>query len=455
MLFIGSILLLLIINILLYVFYKKNRDSKLQLRNNELTYTEHKSESVLVSRKINHNATKVISRLIKKGYLAYAVGGCVRDILLNLSPKDFDIVTDATPEQILALFKNSRLIGRRFKLIHVVFGREVIEVATFRACSERKSKKSKSGRLLLDNTYGTIEDDAIRRDFTVNAIYYDHKHNKLLDFSNGIEDLNNNILRIIGDAEARYKEDPVRMIRAVRFSCMLNFKLEHTTETAILPLSHLLEDVPPGRRYNEVVKLMYTGCLTDIFKQLIKFDLFRHLFPVPSKFLEKDHKYKDFVYQATKNTDARILKGKTISPSFMLAVLLWKPVKYLTSRYIADGMDRIPARQQAIKQVISEQIVCTSIPKYFVSAIREIWELQYKLENRKPKQIYFVLSHPRFRAAFDFLGVRDSAGLLENSTYNWWDKIQYLGKSKQESMIKALIKNKHQRKHDKSKKRIN
>lgn len=451
MLFIGSIFLILILCILLYSFYRKSRGSNLQLRKGRLAYNEHKFEAVLVRRKVNHNAMKVMSRLIKEGYLAYAVGGCVRDILLDLSPKDFDIVTDATPEQILALFKNARLIGRRFKLIHVMFGREIIEVATFRASNNKKSKKSKSGRLLLDNTYGTIEDDVIRRDFTANAIYYDHKGNRLLDFSNGIEDINNKILKIIGSAEERYKEDPVRMVRAIRFACKLKFQLEDNTKNAILPLSCLLDDVPPGRRYNEVVKLMYTGCLTDIFKQLIKFDLFCHLFPVPNKFIAKDSKYKDFVYEATKNTDARILEGKTISPSFMLAILLWKPVNYLTERYIADGIDQVPARQQAMKQVIAEQIVCTSIPKYFISTIRDIWELQYKLESRKPKQVHFVLSHARFRAAFDFLGVRDRVGLLESPTYNWWDKIQYLNKTKQELMIKALTKNK---KRGKSKKKI-
>ena len=395
-------------------------------------------------RNISENALKVVNRLNNQGYEAYLVGGCVRDLYLDLHPKDFDVATNATPEQVRKLFRNSRLIGRRFKLVHVLFGREMIEVATFRANHEvhhdrNKSHHSESGRILRDNVYGTIEDDAARRDFTVNAMYYDARDFSVVDFCNGVEDIENRTLRLIGDPQTRYKEDPVRILRAIRFAAKLDFDLSPQTKAPIKELSGLLRDVPSARLFDEVLKLLQSGQGVKTFKLLREYGIFESLFPATEHCLrDGDTTAERLILQSLRSTDKRIAKDRPVTPAFLFAALLWSPMRRLAMDLRDQGVPPVPALQQAAMTVLDNQVAHTAIPKRFSIMVREIWDLQGRLERRQPRSIESLLENPRFRAAYDFLLLREQSGEQLDNAGLWWTNIQEVNDDSRHGMIREL-----------------
>lgn len=385
-----------------------------------------------VSRKdINHTALKVLYRLQNAGYEGYLVGGCVRDLQLGLKPKDFDVATDATPEQVRKLFSNSRLIGRRFRIVHVTFGREIIEVTTFRGRTDDNNdnhlqKQSDEGLLLRDNVYGSLEEDAERRDFTVNALYYTPKDFTLKAYGSGMNDLENKVLRIIGDPETRYREDPVRMMRAVRFAAKLGFSIEPRTGDLIPELAPLLSNVAAARLFDEVIKMLMSGHGLSTWRLMREYNLVEPLLPATHAALKAstDGYYDAFIEQALVNTDDRINRGKPVTPAFLYAALLWPPVREEAEHSINMGTPEQPAWLQAMGKIVAHQISSIAIPKRFSIPMKEIWELQLRLPKRTPKRAEQVASHPRFRAAYDFLLLRENAGEKTGNLGQWWTDYQ-------------------------------
>ncbi|MCB1866297.1 MAG: polynucleotide adenylyltransferase PcnB [Chromatiales bacterium] len=376
---------------------------------------------------ISESALKVLYRLHKSGFQAHLVGGGVRDLLLGREPKDFDVATDARPEQVAELFRNARLIGRRFRLAHVRYGRDIVEVATFRKGSDPDEDHDGmtvdgDGRLLRDNVYGTIEEDAWRRDFTVNALYYNIDDFSVLDFVGGRADLDAGVIRLIGDPERRYREDPVRMLRAARFAAKLGFTLEKHTEELIWQLGGLLGDIPPARLFDEVLKLFMTGHALQSFEQIRHFRLFGQLFPATESALaqEVQHFPITFVARAMENTDVRIADGRPVTPAFLFATLLWEPVRLRAEREMTS--EAVPAEviDRAADAVLDGQAARVSIPRRFTSVIREIWRLQPRFEQRNGNRAKRFLTHPRFRAAYDFLLLRAESGEVEPALAEWW-----------------------------------
>ena len=382
-----------------------------------------------VSRRLlSPSALKVMQRLHDHGYKAYLVGGGVRDILLNQQPKDFDIATNAHPEQVHALFKNSRLIGRRFKLVHILFGRETIEVATFRGkADEHKEKQSEHGMLLRDNEYGTIEEDAIRRDFTINALYYSPKDFNIYDYVDSLSDIQNKFIRLIGDPDTRYREDPVRMLRALRFAAKLDFTIEAKTKQAIVDLAPLLGNISAARLFDEVLKLFLSGKAVVIFKALRHFNLFEPLFPSINHTLTHNSRrafYLSMIEHGLNNTDERIRAEKPVTPAFLYATLLWPEVDRRWTLLKSQGMADFPALQQASQQTLSEQVKHISIPKRFSLMMKEIWEFQIRLRRIQGKKPLQLIEEPRFRAAYDFLLLRELAGEDCQGLGVWWTEFQ-------------------------------
>ncbi len=394
---------------------------------------------------ISEQARKVLHRLNKSGYEAYLVGGGVRDILLGGQPKDFDIATDATPEEVHDLFRNSRLIGRRFRIVHVVFGREVIEVTTFRGnardaeeeVADDEHRTSEHGLLLRDNVYGNMEDDALRRDFTINALYYCIRNFTIIDYANGVQDLNNRQIRLIGDPETRYREDPVRMLRAIRFAAKLGFDIERETEAPIRKLAPLLTHIPSARLFDEVLKLFSAGHGEATYNLLLDYGLLEPLFPETARAIEAGES-DELIRQALRNTDARIAQGKSVTPYFLFAAMLW-PALQAEWHHRQDNGDPVqPALHGAIGKVIGRQVQATAIPKRFSGPMKEIWELQIRLPRRQGKRAFATLTHPRFRAAYDFLLVRESAGEIEPGLGKWWTDFQRVDERAQEKMLSEL-----------------
>lgn len=378
-------------------------------------------------------------RLKKEGFDAYLVGGCVRDLLLGREPKDFDVVTDADPEQIRKIFRNCRLIGRRFRLAHVHFGKEVIEVATFRGNGEEQGEKqmlNKEGRLLRDNVYGTIEEDVWRRDFTVNALYYNIKDYSVVDYVEGMEDHKAGTLRLIGDPETRFREDPVRMLRAVRFAVKLGFVLHPDCQTAIYVTSALLDSIPPARLYDEVLKLFLSGYALQAFEMLRHYGLFQVLFPATEKSLavEQDGFPKLFLIRALQNSDNRIAEGKTVTAYFLLAAFLWEPVQTIARDMLDQGVAEYMAYQDAANEAVSRQIKLTAMPRYITTAMREVWSLQPKFNARVGSKPSRLLAHPRFRAAYDFLLLRSETGGVDPELAEWWTRYQNANENEQRKM---------------------
>lgn len=389
------------------------------------------------------NALQVVDKLHQAGYEAYLVGGCVRDGLLGMEPKDFDVATSARPEQVKALFRNCQLIGRRFRLAHVRFGREIIEVATFRghhdnAASEDQSVQSAEGMLLRDNVYGTLEEDALRRDFTANALYYRHHDHCILDFASGVEDIQHRQLRLLGDPETRYREDPVRMLRAIRFAAKLQFNLTPETERPIREHAELLARIPAARLFEEILKLFTAGYATEVWRLLEHYHLARYLFPASVADVNHHPGAQGMIEQIMINTDQRIADGKSVTPAFLYAVMLWGPLQERWSAIKADGIPAAPAFQQAMQQVIQAQARCTSIPKRFVIPLREMWELQLRLPLRHGKRAEQLVEHARFRAAYDLLLLREQAGETEAGLGDWWHAYQFANPNDRKTMVEQL-----------------
>ena len=393
--------------------------------------TLHASKCGLSTAQLPSSILDVIDSLTKAGYEAYIVGGGVRDMMLGLAPKDFDAVTNATPAQIKEVFgRRCRIIGRRFELAHVYSGRELIEVATFRA-PPKKAVTSAAGMILRDNNWGTIEEDFARRDFSINAMYYQPRKGVVLDFCNAIDDIKTKTLRLLGDPKLRFEEDPVRMLRTLRFAAKLNFSIDPKILKVFTPeATQLLRDVSPHRLYDESQKLFTMGHLNRVLPMLIEFGIWKQLFAdIPLEI-------NSFIERAAINTDQRIQIGKTINPAFFYAVLLWKPFLDRCDFYLAKGVVSAEARAQAGLDVLKRQATRTIIPRFAETFIREVWEMQTRLLNPKPQQIEALSSHARFRAGFDFMLLREKAG--DDSTAGmgqWWDTYQNLSMDEKERVI--------------------
>jgi poly(A) polymerase len=391
-----------------------------------------------ISRKnINESALKVMARLRGQGYQAYLVGGAVRDLLLGGHPKDFDIATDATPEDVHELFRNSRIIGRRFRIVHVRFGREIIEVTTFRGHHDSDgqeeqatntqgshSRKSASGRLLRDNVFGTLEEDAVRRDLTVNALYYDAGTFEVYDHVHGLKDLERRSIAIIGDPETRYREDPVRMLRVLRFAAKLDFGVDTLTAQAIPPCAHLLADIPSARLFDEFLKLFMSGYAEATMEKLLEYDLLRYLFPDTEYQLHEDPKALAVVRSALHSTDARIREDKPVTPAFLLAALLWPAVKERAEQLQARDEPPMAAMHSASQETIAIAARHLSIPRRFSMPMREIWEFQLRLQRKPGRKAPELAAHRRFRAAYDFLLLREQAGEDTGEMGRWWTEFQ-------------------------------
>ncbi|MFK7732353.1 MAG: polynucleotide adenylyltransferase PcnB [Pseudomonadales bacterium] len=382
-------------------------------------------------REISPHSVQVVESLRENGFEAYIVGGCLRDLLLGRTPKDFDVATNAEPQAVVKLFKRSRIVGRRFQIVHVRNGRDVVEVTTFRAnhdtrdTEDHESEQSDTGMLLRDNVYGDLSDDAVRRDFTVNALYFSPETDEIIDYVNALSDLKEGRLRVIGNADTRYEEDPVRMLRAARFAGKLEFEMEPETSAAIEKNGHLLRQVAPARMFDEVLKLFLGGAAANTLAVLQRFDLLQYLFPATAEALEDDQPYAQEIIQATmENTDARIEAGKPVTPAFMYAAVLWPAVIELREACLDQGMHIVEAMREAAHAATMDQLQTTSIPKRFSIPMREIWDLQSRLHLKEGKRAEKLRSNPRFRAAYDFILLREQSGEDMEGLGEWWTQYQ-------------------------------
>jgi len=392
-------------------------------------------EAHCISRKqISPNALRVLYRLKDAGFGAYLVGGAVRDLLLGGAPKDFDVATSATPDEVRALFRNCRLIGRRFRLAHVMFGPEIIEVATFRANSDDGSgdRELEDGRLVRDNVYGSIEDDAIRRDFTVNALYYAIEDFSVRDYVDGFADLKARRMRLIGDPDERYREDPVRMLRAVRLAAKLGFEIDPSAAEPIPRLAELLSQAPAARLFDEALKLFLGGHGESAFLGLERHGLLPALLPETCAVLQgpDGELSRRMILQALANTDLRVRENRPVTPAFLFAALLWPAYRHEVARLEAQGMDPAVAHQRAADRVTLHQIERIALPRRFSTPMHEIWALQPRFMQRQRKRVFRLMSHPRFRAAFDFLELRgiEEPDLVAEA--DWWREAQGLPQEK-------------------------
>ena len=382
-----------------------------------------------VSRKeFSKSALKVLYRLNKAGYQAFLVGGCVRDAMLELHPKDFDVATDATPEEVRALFGNCRLIGRRFRLAHVRFGREVIKVATFRAAAVHADDDvahDQEGRILRDNVYGSIDEDVWRRDFTCNALYYNIADFSIWDYVGGVEDVERRRLVLIGDPGQRLREDPVRMLRAVRFAAKLDFTIDPAVVKAIQHHASLLSNVPAARLFDEFLKLFQSGHAERTFDLLREHGLFGEMFPATEKELHRDAAFTDFVRAALQNTDRRVAAGKSVTPMFLLGVFFWLPVQRLAEIHRSeDKMSESQSLSLASYDVVAQQQRRISIPRRFTVPMREMLALQPRFQQQHGKRALNLLSHRRFRAAYDFMLLLSEVGQVDADIAEFWTDVQ-------------------------------
>ena len=385
---------------------------------------------------ISQGSRKVCEVLHAQGHQAYVVGGAVRDLLLGLRPKDFDVATDAYPEEVHKLFRRSRLIGKRFKLVHVMFGEETVEVSTFRA--RTPAETDEHGRVLRDNIYGTREDDSIRRDFTINALYYDPASETLLDYHNGLRDLQRKSVRIIGDARARYREDPLRMLRAVRFAAKAGFSIDERTRKPIRELALLVGNVPPSRVYEEMQKLLLSGHAATGLRELRSEGLHHGLLPLLDVIFEQPMGER-FVTLALEQTDSRVRSGKSVSPAFLFAALLWHEVLAAWKKAEQRGLKPIPALFEAMDAVLDIQTDKLAIPRRLTAVMKEIWALQPRFEQRSGRRPFGLLAHERFRAGFDFLVLRSGSGEAPEELAQWWEKFQQAGEAERQAMLMAPL----------------
>ncbi len=407
-------------------------------------------EQHTISRKdISENALKVLYRLNKAGYEAYLVGGGVRDLLLGKKPKDFDVTTNATPDQVRKLFRNCRLVGRRFRLAHVMFGPEIIEVATFRGHHEDQpadrttSQRGQNGMLLRDNIFGSIEEDAQRRDFTINSLYYSVADFTVRDYVGGMQDLEEGVIRLIGNPETRYREDPVRMLRAVRFAAKLHMRISPETAEPIARLATLINDVPPARLFEESLKLLQAGNGLGTYQLLREYSLFQPLFPTITRyFTEKgDSSMERIINLVLKNTDTRIQNDMRVNPAFLFAAMLWYP-QLETAQKIAQesGLTYHDAFALAMNDVLDEACRTLAIPKRITTLVRDIWQLQLRMSRRQGKRAWKLMEHPKFRAAYDLLALRaEVEGNHElQKLVQWWGEFQVAAPPAQKGMLDVL-----------------
>jgi poly(A) polymerase len=398
---------------------------------------------------INHNALKVLYRLREAGYSAYLVGGCVRDLLLGYTPKDFDIATDALPEEVRKLFRNCRLIGKRFRLAHIVFGKEIIEVATFRTHHENAPRehhnKTQHGMITRDNVFGTIEEDVWRRDFRMNALYYNIADYTVVDYVGGLEDINNKMLSMIGEPEQRFHEDPVRLLRAIRFLAKLQINISPETEEPIRKLNYLLQHVSSARLFQEVLKIFQEGCTLATIQLLQKYNLFVQLFPGTFAALEEPFA-KNLLTSALISTDHRISQGKTVSPAFLFAVLLWHPTVKKLPELENKKLPMYVAYEKALQIVLKEQTERLAIPRAMQLSIREICILQYRFTQRRGNNPHRLLEHPRFRAAYDLLLLRAHSGEPVEELSTWWTQYYTADHEERQKILKDIQTSGHPKK---------
>lgn len=390
---------------------------------------------------ISSCARRVTETLQAQGYKAYVVGGAVRDLMLERTPKDFDVATDATPEQVHALFRRSRIIGRRFRLVHVMCGQDTVEVSTFRAMHNGDGDDTRMqdahGRLLRDNVFGAQSDDAVRRDFTVNALYYDPATEEVLDYCGGVHDVDARTLRIIGDPVVRYREDPVRMLRAVRLAAKLGLEIDAATRAPITRMASLIQNVPPARLFEEMLKLLLSGHAVACVGRLRSEGLHHGLLPLLDVILEQPLGER-FVTLALQRTDERILADKGVSPGFLFAALLWHEVLAAWNAAKDRGVPPVPAMHEAMDQVLSVQAEKIAIPRRFGTDMKEIWLLQWRFDQRSGKRPYRVLESPKFRAGYDFLILRCESGEVDPELGQWWTRFQDVSDSEREEMIAGV-----------------
>ena len=384
---------------------------------------------------ISYGAKKVTDGLQAAGYQAFVVGGAVRDLLLNRTPKDFDVATDATPEEVRRVFRRSRIIGRRFQIVHVMFGEEVVEVSTFRSMIEAEDAQTdEHGRLLRDNQFGDQEQDAARRDFTANALFYDPATQEIHDYHHGYADTRKHLLRMIGDPLVRYREDPVRMLRAVRLSAKLGMKVDAATAAPIAGMKDLLDNVPQARLLDEVFKMLLSGHSVECIQQLRKMNLHHGLLPLLDVILEQPMGEK-FVMLALRNTDERLSQDKTVSPAFLFAALLWHEVLAAWNLRLQQGERPVGAMHAAMDEVLARQKAQLAIPHRHDAVMKEIWLLQQRFEQRAGQRPFRLLEQPRFRAGFDFLLLRCASGEVDDELGLWWDEFQDAGAERQAEML--------------------
>jgi poly(A) polymerase len=439
-----------------------------------------RSEHTISRSGISPNALRVLYRLREGGYQAFLVGGCVRDLLLGIEPKDFDVATDALPEEVRKLFRNCRLIGRRFRLAHVFFGRDIIEVATFRAATVPFSAKEplgdadgedaeespegpaeadeveatesavldsdaerlfdKSGRIIYDNVYGAIEEDVWRRDFTANALYYNIADFSVWDYVGGVEDIAARRLKLIGDPDTRYREDPVRMLRAARFEAKLDFSLDPSTAEPLERLRDRLTDVPPARLFEEVLKLFLNGSGEKSLEVLRRRGLLKALLPSVEGYLASDRgaAAQTLLLRGLVNTDGRVREGRAVTPSFLFALLLYGPIARLIEAAPPERWHDVPTILEACDRAVREAQKHVLIPRRFSLGLREMFALQPRLEHPRGRRTLRVLEHPRFRAAYDLLLLRAQSGLASQERVDWWQRFQEVPAEEREEMIAAL-----------------
>lgn len=388
-------------------------------------------------RKISPAALKTTDGLHKAGFSAFIVGGAVRDLMLGKIPKDFDVATDATPEQVRQVFRRARIIGRRFRIVHVLFGAETIEVTTFRGShlsDDGDAEVADSGRILRDNVFGSMEEDAARRDFSINALYYDPATEEVWDYHHGVSDIKAKVLRVIGDPETRYREDPVRMLRAVRLSAKLGMKLDRASEAPIPGMADLLQDVPPSRMFDEMLKLFLSGHAMESAAALREHGLHHGTLPLLDVVLEQPMGER-FITLALQNTDDRVLQDKPVSPSFLFATLLWHEVLAAWQKYQTQGMKPIPALIEAMHEISDIQAEKLAIPKRYSITMKEIWGLQPRFEQRAGQRPFRLLEHERYRAGYDFLLLRCESGELPMELAKWWDTFAHADTATRNQML--------------------
>jgi poly(A) polymerase len=390
--------------------------------------------------RISPCAVKVTQTLQDRNFAAFVVGGAVRDLMLERNPKDYDVATNATPEQVRELFRRSRIIGRRFRLVHVMCGREMVEVSTYRGeqnaadGDDEKRVADEHGRLLRDNVFGSQEQDATRRDFTVNALFYDPSSQEIWDYHGGVADLKKRQLRMIGDPETRYREDPVRMLRAVRLSASLGLTIEQKTRKPIKTLAPLLANVPPARLFDEMVKLLLSGHAADCVQQLRRQGLHHGLLPMLDVILEQPLGER-FVMAALRNTDQRIKREKSVSPAFLFAALLWHEVLAAWRELEGKGVHTLPALYEAMERVVQVQSDQLAIPRRYSTDMKEIWSMQPRFLQRSGRRPHRLLEHPRFRAGYDFLLLRCESGEVDAEFGQWWTRFQDASPDERDEML--------------------